>query len=318
MPSFRTSSLFHYTNKIENIQSILKNGLIPNYCSEDLRFTYKKGLYIGIPMVSFCDIPISKANIHAKRYGDFAIGLNKDCFKKKSINPIMYAYNNQILKSIYNIHNGIVQYWERNHQILMNAQKANAEYFSKTKKIDKKRLSPAMLEFRKDIKILCKELIKNTETRDDLIGYIKKYEGKYKKKKINNYEENEWRYVVERDIEIPWHWSEEDYAKWRLSEENYTTWKLSGKKYDDWEMDFVGDKGKKPPPTDELKDKALKFKIRDISWIIVPNNNDVYEMVQYIKTLETVLGGNSVTLTEYDKAVLCSKIISLDKIETDL
>lgn len=80
MDSVRTSSLFHYTDYL-SLTKIIQTGLIPNYCSEDI--TYKNeageslGEIIGIPMVSFCDIPLSRIKEFSNRYGEYAIGLKK-------------------------------------------------------------------------------------------------------------------------------------------------------------------------------------------------------------------------------------------------
>ena len=46
MGQFRTSSLFHYTKSIDILYSILMEGLIPNYCYEDL--SYKRNPDRGI------------------------------------------------------------------------------------------------------------------------------------------------------------------------------------------------------------------------------------------------------------------------------
>lgn len=55
MGQFRTSSLFHYTKSIDILYSILMEGLIPNYCYEDLSYKRNPDRGIGVPMVSFCD-----------------------------------------------------------------------------------------------------------------------------------------------------------------------------------------------------------------------------------------------------------------------
>lgn len=55
-----TSSLFHYTSRLENIYNILKEGLVPNYCKE-VYSTGRNSLVFGIPMISFCDIPLTQS-----------------------------------------------------------------------------------------------------------------------------------------------------------------------------------------------------------------------------------------------------------------
>jgi len=48
----------------------------------------------AIPMVCFCDIPLSNIRNHAKNYGNYAIGLSKDWGKSKGISPVLYTYEN--------------------------------------------------------------------------------------------------------------------------------------------------------------------------------------------------------------------------------
>ena len=50
------------------LKKILRDGIIPNYCEEDLSFD-KTAFVVGIPMASFCDIPITLLDEHNKRYG---------------------------------------------------------------------------------------------------------------------------------------------------------------------------------------------------------------------------------------------------------
>lgn len=83
-----SASLFHYT-KFNNLYSVLQNGLLPNYCQEvDI---CNPTLVLGIPMVSFCDIPLSQIQEFAKRYGRHAIGFSKNWARKFGINPIWYV-----------------------------------------------------------------------------------------------------------------------------------------------------------------------------------------------------------------------------------
>lgn len=67
MDSLRISSLFHYTD-FNSLKRILAEGLVPNYCSEDLTVRGRK-FVIGLPMVCFCDIPLTRTDEFTKRYG---------------------------------------------------------------------------------------------------------------------------------------------------------------------------------------------------------------------------------------------------------
>jgi hypothetical protein len=86
------NSLFHFTKSIENIQNILSNNFIPNYCLE--RFNNSNlSPEIAIPMVCFCDIPLSQILGHIDNYGNYAIGLKKEWAFSKGISPVFYIYN---------------------------------------------------------------------------------------------------------------------------------------------------------------------------------------------------------------------------------
>lgn len=73
-----TSTLFHFTKKQNTLLSILRDGLKFSYCTERVNdFTA-----MGIPMVSFCDIPLMSCREHRSKYGLYAIGFSKEAFSK--------------------------------------------------------------------------------------------------------------------------------------------------------------------------------------------------------------------------------------------
>ena len=92
--TFNADCLFHFTKEKEHFLSILNSGFKPSYCPENWDFYVGIDYYVAIPMVSFCDIPLSKTHIHSKQYGDYAIGLDKNWGKHNSITPLSYLYYN--------------------------------------------------------------------------------------------------------------------------------------------------------------------------------------------------------------------------------
>ena len=77
-----SNCLFHFTNSAENLLNILENEFNPRYCLENLKFldfSPKMTDYfeIAIPMVCFCDIPLSKIKTHISIYGNYGIGMKK-------------------------------------------------------------------------------------------------------------------------------------------------------------------------------------------------------------------------------------------------
>lgn len=98
MDSLRTSSLFHYTD-FNGLKRILTGGLVPNYCSKDLTVGERE-FVIGLPMVCFCDIPLTRTEEFTKRYGRHAIALSKEWAARNNINPILYAVDEDIIVSL--------------------------------------------------------------------------------------------------------------------------------------------------------------------------------------------------------------------------
>lgn len=85
-----SKSLFHFTPKFEYLTDILRNGFWPRYCRE---YGWgNKYIDFAVPMVCFCDIPLSMIKEHIKSYGDFGIGVSRDWIRKqKTITPVQYV-----------------------------------------------------------------------------------------------------------------------------------------------------------------------------------------------------------------------------------
>lgn len=86
--------LIHFTGSLDNILKILRNNFIPYYSMEKI---LNGRMEVAIPMVSFCDIPLSLIEEHRKVYGDYAIGLSKEWGIRNKLNPIFYYVENSIL-----------------------------------------------------------------------------------------------------------------------------------------------------------------------------------------------------------------------------
>ena len=90
-----SNTLFHFTRSAEALVGILKHEFTPHYCLEDysvLPAAAPESPNIAIPMVCFCDIPLSQISEHLAKYGDFGIGLSKNWGMKKGVSPVLYAY----------------------------------------------------------------------------------------------------------------------------------------------------------------------------------------------------------------------------------
>lgn len=121
MISANSSSLIHFTKRIETLKLILTNGLRYSYAFESVPhgvlnnlvndttnipssiLNYGNDYGIALPMVSFCDIPLTRAFQHSKLYGKYGIGIEKDFmlyFYKDYFNPVVYTSSDALKKAI--------------------------------------------------------------------------------------------------------------------------------------------------------------------------------------------------------------------------
>ena len=123
-------------------------------------------------------------------------------------------------------------------------------------------------------------------------GMIKKYYGEYDGNIQINYEENEWRYLVEDTESTPWFWDKAGYDEWRGNRS--TT--------------------HKPKPNEALIREKLRFTAQDVAFIIVSKEVEISHMVNFISRMERIA---NTEISEGDKLMLYTRIISLERIQKD-
>ncbi|HGS4960874.1 TPA: abortive infection system antitoxin AbiGi family protein, partial [Vibrio parahaemolyticus] len=87
----KSDSLFHFTRSLDVLKSILRNGIFPRYCMEDIEWMGGNNDYVAYPMSCFCDIPLSRISEHTSFYGRFGLGLSKEWGRKNNLNPVIYS-----------------------------------------------------------------------------------------------------------------------------------------------------------------------------------------------------------------------------------
>ncbi len=97
-----SATLFHFTKEFEYLKSILEFGFYPRYCMENIQSVdrnsgVKKKIKKAIPMVCFCDIPLSQVKNHIEFYGNYGIGLKKSWGQSAGLNPLLYLDKNSLL-----------------------------------------------------------------------------------------------------------------------------------------------------------------------------------------------------------------------------
>ena len=154
------STVIHFTKEKRCLFGILRDGFRVFYCRESIAFG-KKRLNPRVPMVSFCDIPLSEIKIQISKYGSYGIGLTKEWAIRNGLTPILYIESKSRLAQSYL---SIFQ-----HAILSNP-KYTTDYCDHEKAII------------------------------DILRYIKNYEYTLDRKgrRIPNYrfsDEREWRFI---------------------------------------------------------------------------------------------------------------------------
>lgn len=94
----RTKSLFHFTPTIDNLLLILGDGFWPRYSLEDISWMDVGISKLAWPMISFCDIPISRLKAHTDFYGNYGIGLCREQWSATGLNPVLYVSPGSLLK----------------------------------------------------------------------------------------------------------------------------------------------------------------------------------------------------------------------------
>lgn len=236
------NTLFHFTNNIDNIVGILTDGFCPRLCMEDQSFVLhglsEINAEIAIPMVCFCDIPLSQIKNHVSNYGGYAIGLSKDWGKRNGLNPVMYAINKSVPVKILN---------------------------DDLKNLYKKALELKPLEKNNDLNEAYDSIGTAARQLYDFSFYLKPYEGKrwdgkdFHGDTIRFYDEREWRFIPElRNMYKSGIYSGDSIV---LSKKGF----LDSAKRNEFNSILA-------------KEAKLEFKPNDINYIIVKSEEDVLKI----------------------------------------
>lgn len=282
MTNSHPSTLFHYTSRMDNLLSILKNGLKFSYAKED----FGNGHIVGIPMISFCDIPLKQSYEHKRKYGQYAIGLSKQYLLenyRECINPVMYCLNDFQIKAAYRIHSRI----NENDDIVNDAIERSKDKKTPITITDSNGFKYSGYAFKiGEADDAIKAFFENLSLPRDaysLLGFMKHYHITRKDKQYVSYDECEWRMVLPEnailgDSKCKWVW------------ENYDSWKQQR------HNKFVDNA------------PCLNITPEMLSYIIVPSEAKASILID--KIIKKQLFGEQSTN-------ICSKVLSFEQIEKD-
>ena len=109
------NTLYHFTPSLSNLLGILKDTFYPRYCYDEFDLVDNDSQRFSedaIPMVCFCDIPLSLLINHIKTYGQYGLGMTKKWGLRKGLNPVIYFNKNSHLAKKFSVlTNGLI--WKR-------------------------------------------------------------------------------------------------------------------------------------------------------------------------------------------------------------
>jgi len=100
--SLSSNSLIHFTKNKDALKGILQNNFKIFNCIETITLGGRKNAF-AIPMVSFCDIPLSEIKEHISKYGNYGIGMTKEWAVRQGLNPVLYMGQTSMLSESYRL-----------------------------------------------------------------------------------------------------------------------------------------------------------------------------------------------------------------------
>ena len=311
-----SSSLFHFTKKKSVFKSILKNGLRYSFSFEafpdsivnnifchglfpTLYDTENSGKGFAIPMISFCDIPLTRIHSHSKRYGRFAIGINKEYLchlYEEFINPVLYVESNSVMDAIKH---------------LSRAQGISMKYFCSLIQADKSidfnkilenissqklSINDAIDGFSKEIRELYEYIIECRASITKLLSLTKPTFGiNVDGKNQSFYDEHEWRAIFPNLHDTPFEWQVGCYRS-----------------------EFKNNRDELNSELNNVADAFITIPgewFNHISHIIVPKEIDIPSISNFIMHSDSLFVYPNIE--KHQRVHLMSRITSFERIEND-
>lgn len=95
-----SNTLIHFTNSKEKLKSIFLENFRLGYCKEK-HIIGDQETSAHVPMVSFCDIPLSQIKDHVSKYGNYGIGLTREWGIRNKLNPVLYVEQSSLFSQSF-------------------------------------------------------------------------------------------------------------------------------------------------------------------------------------------------------------------------
>lgn len=323
MSILTANTLFHFTGKDdkkgkEALLNILGTGYRPSYCSEfgdaAIGGAIKDML---IPMVCFCDLPLSRLDKHmnghkwkyndvnheVEGYGNYGLGMSKTWGKNMRLNPVTYTYSGSFLldaagiaiNQLFSLHREFTNKWQE------FTTKGPLKYSGTITLKENEKINvdnPPGIDFPSMLPESFVQMDRITNALSNtlaVLAYMKPYQD-FTTNQLY-YDEREWRHTI-------------PYTKQYKGDVPILT-KVDNR----YAPLFAGhDQGHDIDHYKQIieKDYMLKFKPDDIKYIIV---KDDYDIIDVMTRLENLVKAEQ--FTEQDADRLYSRILTSGQIKED-
>lgn len=310
MNPITTSSLFHFTKKIETLKLILKNGLRYTYSAEKYPIEIVKNLlmvkdkniskrvypYIAFPLISFCDTPLTRVSAHAKIYGKYFIGIDKEfinVINSSYLNPLLYANADAIINTISDLSRLPFFISEQQNAYIHNNFDKFFEFIEGKKDLlsEDNLLSLVPIDYQNLLSykmMLDKRILQ-------LLALYKPIKGSFRRKTDYYFiDEREWRAFLPNDC-----------AEWKYG----VSQQECERNREKWTENLIDNKHR----FFQIRPQFYSF----ISHIAVSREDERLEIIQYILDSDELFGYLNKTDKNISKNILISKITSFERIEND-
>ena len=289
LPAINADTLFHFTPSFSVLKKILSSGIRFSYSVENPLDCTNPG--VAIPMVSFCDIPLSKTSRHARKYGSYCIGFNKEFLLdlyNPILNPIIYLESNNLIQSL----SDLFSMQEKAHSKFMSdmiSLVSKPEIQEKAKDLSDEELKSYMNQI----------LDENGIHENNDLDFSKKFilgllKPTYSDQGYCYFNEREWRAFYMHDYRnAPWIWDCES-----LSKEDRKNLNDSVAALDDGFITIPNDW------------------FHMINYIIVKKESQILPLIRYIVNTKRLFGNDIVGAEQ--RLFLISRITSFERLNADI